>query len=123
MSDLVKDLRAITSNWRSLSRVRANMLRLQRSRMDDWREKMTWKAITEQRFEQLRDNLDLRSAATDEIWAELLRMREILQQIEDAHYRMLGRGIIEGGPELSDEEYRRQCEGYRARGISTRGAR
>ena len=99
------------------------MLRLQRSRMDDWREKMTWKAITEQRFEQLRDNLDLRSAATDEIWAELLRMREILQQIEDAHYRMLGRGIIEGGPELSDEEYRRQCEGYRARGISTRGAR
>ena len=84
---------------------------------------MTWTAITEQRFEQLRDNPDLRSAATEEVWAELLRMREILQLIENAHYGMLGRGIIEGGPELSDEEYRRQCGGYRDRGISTRGTR
>ena len=84
---------------------------------------MTWKAITEQRFEQLRDNLDLRSAATEEIWAELLRMRAILQLIANAHYGMIGRALIEGGPELSDEEYQRQCQGYRARGISTRGTR
>ena len=80
--------------------------------------------MTEQRYEQLLEGTELdRRAAVNEIWADLKRVRGVLNAIRVAHYLPLDWMIREGSGELNDEEYERQVFLFRERGIACKGSR
>lgn len=80
--------------------------------------------MTEQRYEQLLESSPLeRRGASEEIWADLKRVRGVLYAIRRAHYLPLDWLIGEGNPELNDEEYADQVFHLRERGIACVGTR
>jgi len=80
--------------------------------------------ITEERYAQLLEGSPLdRRAACEEIFADLKRVRGVLNEIRKAHYLPLDWPIPEDSPELTDEEFDNRVFHLRERGIGCRGTR
>lgn len=80
--------------------------------------------MTEERYNQLLDSSPLeRREATEEIFADLRRVRGVLYEIRRAHYLPLDWSITEDSPELTDSEYANRVFHLRERGIACRGTR
>jgi hypothetical protein len=78
--------------------------------------------MTEERYEQLLESSPLeRRGASEEIWADLKRVRGVLTEIRRAHYLPLDWPIKEDNPEITDEEYTNRVFHYRERGIACVG--
>jgi len=60
--------------------------------------------MTEERTKQLEEHPELRKNATEEIWAEMLRCRQRLDEIRMAHYLIYYPMQHEWCSELNDEE-------------------
>jgi len=80
--------------------------------------------ITEERYEELLASSPLeRREASDEIWADLKRVRGVLTEIRGAHYLAMDWMIRESGGELNDAEFENRVFHLRERGIACVGTR
>lgn len=78
-----------------------------------------WTGITDQRYKQLAGDSTLRVYATEEIWAELNRMRDILTLQRKAHYAMISWGISEGQGDRDPAQHDNLLNNLHERGIGT----
>jgi hypothetical protein len=67
--------------------------------------------MTNDRMKQLEENPELRQEAHEEIWAEMLRARQRLDEIRVAHYLIYYPQQHESSPELTDEQNEIRLQG------------
>lgn len=70
-----------------------------------------FKGMTEQRMKQLEEHPELREAAVEEIWAEMLRARQRLDEIRVAHYLIYYPFMHESSSELTPEQNAQRLQG------------
>jgi hypothetical protein len=78
-----------------------------------------WNGMTQERFDELYENPDMWADAADEIMAELVRMRNILYMMRQAHYAMLDWVISEGQGDRDTEEYQNYLDHLNNNGLAT----
>ena len=60
--------------------------------------------MTEERLVQLKDNPELKPAAVEEIWSEMLRLRKRLHEIRQAHYLIYDWEYVENSGDMDAKE-------------------
>jgi hypothetical protein len=72
---------------------------------------MDYVGMTDDRVWQLEEHPELQQDAYAEIWAEMMRARNRLEEIRMAHYLIYYPGHREASPELDDEEIENRRQG------------